>query len=335
MTAAQVPPLKACVSGLFTRRPAQPDLKSGAAIEAGRGIFERRQVPSGQAVGVGPNGLEGSVHLHNSVRWADKGFLKEHASERALLIQTSGNLKALHNAGLSLREALGEASLQPGFWGENLFLESLDLHAGTVCIGDELSCWRAGVELPLRLQVASPRCPCAKVDQMMGKTFTVEGVRANCAGSGHAGFFCRPVTQGDLQEGDIMKLAARTHPTWTIARVSALLYGNPSTAMKYEMRGGKACKDHRTAGIPRGECAATDAELHELASLEELAICEWKEYVFNMLDLPGIGRYRCPGRWNFEVFSGQTLALMGSTMVVAAAATVLIWRRRSTCGNSR
>ena len=41
-------------------------------------------------------------------------------------------------AGLSLREALDEESLKPGCFGENLFLDTTDMKAETICVGDML-----------------------------------------------------------------------------------------------------------------------------------------------------------------------------------------------------
>mmetsp|Transcript_59933 Transcript_59933/g.106624 ORF Transcript_59933/g.106624 Transcript_59933/m.106624 type:complete len:321 (-) Transcript_59933:422-1384(-) len=311
-----------CVAGIYTRKPSPADIISGAQFPQDREFFQRQRTTHVQ---VGPLGLENSVALHNSVRWKDRGFNPKDAAERAILVQTSANWAALLDAGLRLREPIDQDTFRGGRFGENIFLNANSWLPEAVCIGDEFSVHRGGLEQALRLQVASPRCPCGKVDSRIGKTFTQDGVRAHCASTALGGFFVRPIVTGDLAEGDEVKLACRPHPTWTLARVNSLLYGHPTAVMKYEMRSIKATKDHRTEAVLRSEWMGTQAELEELAELKELAVCEYKEVLFCMLGLPGIGRY-ATRRW---VPSKQTLALLGAAGAILVAG-VLTFRRQRT-----
>ena len=46
-------------------------------------------------------------------------------------------------------------------------------------------------------------------------------------------------------------------------------------------------------GCKREEWSGTQAELLELASLPELAECDWREEIVRMLGRPGVGKYYC------------------------------------------
>ncbi|CAE7519630.1 unnamed protein product [Symbiodinium natans] len=315
-----VPSLQARVACRLLRQPEEGDLVLGGSSDPKRPIFQRSRCKQ-EAVNVGLGGLENSVSFGNSVRFSQAGGQAQDAKDRAILVQTAGNVEALLSAGLSLRAPLDKESLNPGAFGENLFLDS-GLSSETLCVGDELECWRNDAQQPLRLQVSSPRLPCQKVDQMLGKTFTADGVRAHCARTGRAGFFLRTLVPGDLREGDILQLAARPNPDWTLSRVSSLMYGNRKVVMEYSMRGREAAKNGHTPVISKEEFMGTEQELRELAALPELSIFEWKEYAVRALDGAPIGRYR----------RRQSLALpLVLTLGVAATlAVALIVQRRST-----
>lgn len=123
-------------------------------------MFQRSRVSSCR---VTRRGLLGSVSFHNSALWDVYGGAGQDASERAVLVQSSGNLRALREAKLPLQEPLEEC-LVPGCFGENLFLEGMS--AESLCVGDELECWRAGARRALRphrvvkaIDVAGVRSP--------------------------------------------------------------------------------------------------------------------------------------------------------------------------------
>lgn len=61
-------------------------------------------------------------------------------------------------------------------------------------------------------------------------------VRAHCAATGRAGFFLRILQEGDVQEGDVLKVVERPWPQWTLARVSHLVYGAAAKILR--LKGG-------------------------------------------------------------------------------------------------
>jgi hypothetical protein len=86
------------------------------------------------------------------------------------------------------------------------------------------------------LEVSSPRRPCSRVDQRFGRTFTVQGVRAEAARTGAAGIMLRVVQTGSIAEGDLVRVVQRPHPEWSVTKVAALLYGHPTACMMYSTR---------------------------------------------------------------------------------------------------
>ncbi|CAJ1398053.1 unnamed protein product [Effrenium voratum] len=251
-----------------------------------RGTFDRKAV-SGN-VWVGRLGLENSNSFANSGRFETSGGHKKDKGDRAVLLQCQGNLDAIQEAGLKLQAPL---DLKPSCFGENIFVESSSFRAESICVGDEFQCWRQGQPQPLRFQVASPRCPCSKVDMRLGRTFSEQGVRFHCAQTGRAGCFLRVLEEGDLCDGDLLRLSKRPNPSWTVARVSGLLYGHDEAAKHYLQRSKLAVADFDTPTVRREEFMGTQEELEELAALPELATFEWKEHLVRMLGRH-IGRYR-------------------------------------------
>lgn len=109
---------------------------------------------------------------------------------------------------------------------------------------------------------------------------------------------------GTLQAGDCVRLLSRPHPSWTLHRIASLLYGNKMAQMEYLHR-----------GVKREEWMGTMEELVEVcdqatrlfvcflmkfrvcpvqsqaSELTELAVCEYREELTNMLGKTGIGKY--------------------------------------------
>ncbi|CAL1130569.1 unnamed protein product [Cladocopium goreaui] len=302
------------VSRVLLREATKADLDPSAKDD-GHPTFERIDFSS--AVPVDLLGLRGSMAFNSSTRYELNGGHLENAGDRAVLVQTKGNLQRLLKAGLKLEQQLSEAQLQPGCFGENLFVDGESFDAATLCVGDVLRGWRDDRPTELRLQIASPRCPCGKVDEKLGKTCTLNGVRAHCARTGLAGFFLRTLSKGDIQDGDVLKVVERPHPEWTLSRVSHLIYGNDKAVMQYLLRSRKAAKDLKTPVILREEFMGSQSELEELATLEALAIFEWREYLVQMLGQAPIGRYkaksrrRSPAKWILvAVISVTALAVL-------------------------
>ena len=292
-----VPDLEVTIAEVFVRAPDGGEPPSS-------GPFARARASS--PVRVGALGLENSHEFHRSDRWAKRGV--PDASERAVLVQTAAHLAQLRAAAASGERGLAldarararlDASLRPGAFGENLFVDGGGaFDGGALCVGDEWRAYRGGAATGLVLQVASARLPCGKVDQKHAQAAGRGGVRAHCAATGRAGAFLRVLAAGDVAPGDRLRLAARPRARWTLRRCSELLYGGGNDG-EYLARAYAADRDHRTPAVRRAEWGGSEAELRELAfGVPELATCEWREHLVRMLapesfpNFRGLGRYR-------------------------------------------
>jgi hypothetical protein len=238
------------------------------------------------------------THLVGSADWQLSKRAEGHTegNERALSVQTLAHLDSLaaYAAGLDtgflgrngIRDlGKGIRDRVPGCFGENLFCKGKDFHSANICVGDEFTVIRNGRQVVLKVQVSSPRRPCSHVDERHGRTTGRRGIRAQCARTSWAGFFLRVLgAGGTVMAGDVFRLSARPNPSWNLLRVQTLLYSHNRTSMLYLWR-----------GVLREEWMGTDAELRELADVEELAVCEYREEVFKMLKRPGIGCYKAGG----------------------------------------
>ena len=270
----------ATLIALFKRRTDLGDELSKSecyAYREARGYspLKRIKVPSDSTVDCHMLGLEGSMEWHRarrSVYFSDKSPLA--GNERALLCQTTLDLEAVDAYGRAtpLKTRLPQP-LSPGCFGENLHLSGPDFDSGHICIGDEYHVLRGArdVDTKLRVQVASPRLPCSRVDKALGNTFGSRGIRAQCARTGQAGFFLRVLVPGTLRVGDRLVRTKHPHPAWSVRRVQRLLYSHPNTVTRYAMR-----------GALREEWMGTQAELRELGHVKELAVCEYREEVLKL-----------------------------------------------------
>lgn len=111
------------------------------------------------------------------------------------------------------REVLGEAPPldAPGAFGENVTSEGLT--EDRVCIGDR---WRLGTAL---VEVSQGRQPCWKLDHRFGGA----PVLARVVKSRRSGWYYRVIEEGEVEAGDVLELADRPYPGWTVARVFGLL----------------------------------------------------------------------------------------------------------------
>lgn len=100
---------------------------------------------------------------------------------------------------------------QPGAFGENLSLDGLDEQGA--CIGDR---WQIG---SAQFEVSQGRQPCWKLNVR----FEVDDMARRVQDSGRAGWYLRVVQPGQVQAGDAVRLLARPHPGWTIARLLRLI----------------------------------------------------------------------------------------------------------------
>lgn len=112
----------------------------------------------------------------------------------------------------------GLEAMGPGGFGENLTVSGLD--EATVCIGDVYEIGGA------RLQVSSPRGPCAAISRRWNAEWLLPRVRTER----RTGWYLRVLDEGEVTAGDDVRLASRPHPGWTIDRLLALRFVMPRSA---------------------------------------------------------------------------------------------------------
>lgn len=134
------------------------------------------------------------------------------------------------------RDELAVDELPYGAFGENLTIQSVSEE--TVCLGD---IWRVG---DVQLQVSQPRQPCWK----LARRWNLRDLPKRVIDSGRSGWYLRVRAAGMIDTGQVVSLADRPHPDWSVARASRILH-------------------HRTG---------TRAELVALMAINELAAA-WKE----------------------------------------------------------
>lgn len=98
-----------------------------------------------------------------------------------------------------------------GAFGENLTVLGLD--EGTVCLGDVFSLGAA------RLEVSQPRQPCWKLARRWG----IHDLTARVEATGRTGWYLRVLEEGSVEAGQPLRLIARPHPEWTVARATAAM----------------------------------------------------------------------------------------------------------------
>ena len=111
------------------------------------------------------------------------------------------------------RAELGElpALAAPGAFGENI--STLGLGEATVCLGDRLALGTAVLE------VSQGRQPCWKLNDRFGVKDMARRVQA----TGRTGWYYRVLQPGQANAGDPLRLLARPHPAWPLARLTRLL----------------------------------------------------------------------------------------------------------------
>jgi MOSC domain-containing protein YiiM len=107
-----------------------------------------------------------------------------------------------------------------GAFGENLTVTGMD--EAEVAVGDVFRIGGA------RLQVTEPRTPCHK----LAMKFEDDDLPRRFAATGHVGFYCRVLTEGDIGAGDAIVLEIRDPARLTVAEVLALWADTGATAAR-------------------------------------------------------------------------------------------------------
>ena len=121
---------------------------------------------------------------------------------------------------------LGRGDLAPGWLGENLTVEGLP--DDEVCIGDR---YRIGHAV---FEVTQPRVTCYRAGMRIGEP----RMAALLVAHRRPGFYCRVITEGEVEAGqEIVKIASGPEQV-TVAEIDALLYlpGHPRDALRRALR---------------------------------------------------------------------------------------------------
>lgn len=134
--------------------------------------------------------------------------------EQADLRHHGGPEKALHHYAAEHYAAwqcehlpVPAARFAPGAFGENLSATGLTEH--DVCVGDT---FRLGGAL---VQVSQARQPCWKLNLRFG----LEDMARRVQASGRTGWYYRVLEAGEIAPGEPLRLVARPHPDWPLARL--------------------------------------------------------------------------------------------------------------------
>ena len=99
----------------------------------------------------------------------------------------------------------------PGAFGENISTRGIT--EADVCLGDR---FKLGTAV---LEVSQGRQPCWKLNDRFGVKDMARRVQA----TGRTGWYYRVVKPGEARAGDMLRLTARPHPDWPLARLMRLL----------------------------------------------------------------------------------------------------------------
>lgn len=216
--------------------------------------FNRQRVTKAKCL---YDGISDSNDWHKST--IPKQYYKDLVNERALLLQSFENYSTLQNIFPKL------VKNNYGTFGENIVVSGLPV--SDICIGD-IFIVKSG-ESKLTIQVTSPRKPCFKIDRVHKSQYGLKGLKRYCLTHGLAGWFCRILISGEVCHGDQLVKISNPYPKWSIDYISKCLYSRGNYRIQYRC----SAYWHETKEL-----------LEELASIKELATCEWREEVIKLLD---------------------------------------------------
>ena len=100
----------------------------------------------------------------------------------------------------------------PGAFGENISTRGLT--EAEVCLGDRFELGN------VLLEVSQGRQPCWKLNDRFGVADMARRVQA----TGRSGWYYRVLRPGSARAGDMLMLAERPYPGWTLQRLGELIY---------------------------------------------------------------------------------------------------------------
>lgn len=112
--------------------------------------------------------------------------------------------------------------LEYGAFGENLTVTGMD--ESDVAVGDVFDIGSA------RLQVTEPRTPCHK----LAMKFDDDDLPRRFAATGHVGFYCRILTEGEIGAGDNILAEVRDSARLTISEVLGLWADKSASSARLE-----------------------------------------------------------------------------------------------------
>ena len=201
--------------------------------------------------------------ISNSNDWHKNDVVKEEykesSNERAILLQSSENYAFIKNAFPKLIKK------DYGTFGENIVVSGLKV--SDISIGD-IFIVKSG-ESKLTIQVTSPRKPCFKIDRAHKSLYGLHGLKRYSLTHGVGGWFCKILVPGKLSVKDELIRISNPYPKWSIEFTSKCLYSGGN----YKIQSRCSAYWYETKEL-----------LEELASIKELATCEWREEVIKLLN---------------------------------------------------
>jgi len=210
--------------------------------------FVRRRTD--QRKSVDAIGLEDSREWH---RDHYKEFMHGEPWDRAVLVGCKKHYEDLKSKFVDMRHYWEK---EDATFGEQFILDGFD--GDNVCIGDVIESEYG----PLQLQVTCPRLCCFRVDHRYPAIPPIkhsghEGtVRQWCSSNGRAGFLCRVLRPGSVQQEDKLRVVRRPHPKYPLAYLASLFYEHSPLAIHF---------------------SGTEKQLVELCNMQELCMMEWRE----------------------------------------------------------